>query len=298
MAAPGSEYSRRPCVYFSADAGARRPELVGGEFACMNELADEVPLPTSFCLTALSPDDLLPAETDDLRRVLAGAYARLQAITGQPDPRLVVRRSTGGPLPQPSTAPSFLDVAGLNRLTDAVHEVLRWPAPTRVLDPRLPPAALGGRGRSGVLVQVLVPAEVTAQVGPSAPGAGTRRGTDPVPSGRPDPDPLIGVRAAWGLGEGLHDEETPADTYLFTENLRLLQQRIAKKDWMTVLAEGAVMSVQVPARLRLVTCLDEEQARRVSSLYLHVRQRLRRDVRMSVASLAGDLVPIACAPVS
>jgi hypothetical protein len=65
---------------------------------------------------------------------------------------------------------------------------------------------------------------------------------------------------------------------------------------MTVLSEGAVMSVQVPARLRLVTCLDEEQARRVSTLYLHVRRRLRREVRMHVAALAGDLVAVSCAP--
>ncbi|KXK58196.1 hypothetical protein AWW66_31180 [Micromonospora rosaria] len=297
MAVRGSEYSRRSCVYWPLDRGARVPELVGAEFACLSGLVDDVPVPTAFCVTALSPHDLLPAETDDLWSLLDAAHTRMQKITGEVEPRLVVRRGGGGPLPQVSDPPTILDAIGLDGLAEAVHEVLTWPAATRVTDPRLPPEALGGRGRSAVLVQALLPAEVSARVGLHRSASSTgRSGPDaPVP-GRPDPDALIGVRAAWGLGEGLGDEETPADTYLFTENLRLIQQRIARKDRMTVFSDGAVLKAQVPARQRLVSCLDEQQARRVSALYQHVRQRLRHDVRMSVVSVAGDLVAVSCVP--
>ncbi|KXK63831.1 hypothetical protein AWW66_01240 [Micromonospora rosaria] len=283
------------------DRGARERDLVGDEMACLSGLADELPVPPAFCMTALSPYDLLAGELDELWALLTTAYARMQTIAGQSEPRLVVRRSRCDLSPVAGMPPTFLNIVGLDGLAAAVHEVLAWPAPTRSTDPRLPPEALGGRGRSAVLVQLLVPAEAAVRVGPrprdplaATPTSTTGTGSAAPVRAAPVDHAVISVRATWGLGEGIADGATPADVHLFDHDLRLLHHEVADKEWMTVLADGGVDNVRVPTRLRRAGSLDLRDARRAATLYLRARQRLGRDVWLNVAAADGDLTAVAC----
>lgn len=289
MQAPPADFSRAPRLYWLADPGAENdtesaaapklvcdPELVGDEVACLGRLAPQIRVPAGFCMTALSPHDLLPQEIDALWSMLTTAYSRLQDVSGQPEPRLVVRRSVCVGQTNMARPPTFVNIVGIDGLAASVYEMLAWPAPARSREPDLDPHALGGRGRSAVLVQLLTPAEATAQ----ARGVGR--------------DGDVEIRATWGLGAHLSEPATPADTYRYDRELRLVHREIAGKERMTVLSDGGVVDVFVPRRLRKEPCLADSEAPRIADLYDRARRLLGAALTVTVSLVDGDLVAVSC----
>jgi pyruvate,water dikinase len=270
-------------------------ELVGGKVANLSRLAAEYRVPPGFCLSIRSYDrwapglreqDLLPPEC---RAQLQTAYAELARRCGAEQPSAAVRSSA---VDEDGRAASFagqyetyLNRVGAEEVERAVRDCWASMRSERVREYRRRYGLPLDRGQLAVLVQQLVPADVSAVVFSADPVSGDRE--------------VVVVNASWGLGESIVGGTVSPDAYQVRKaDLQVVERRIADKERMTVLVPGGTGEVGVPRFLRTQPALDEAQLAELARLALALEAYWGWPVDAECAFKGGELYLLQCRPIT
>ena len=278
------------------------PSVVGGKIANLSRLAANHRVPPGFALTTMAseealrsravPDTNSASETpfpSALYDQLSDAYRRLADLSQAPELSVAVRSSALG---EDSTAASFagqhdtnLNVVGEEAIANAV--VRCWASVSN-------PHALEYRRQQGlpvdslkiaVLVQQLVPSDVSAVV----------FGANPV-SGNRD---VVMINASWGLGESVVGGTVSPDMYVVRKgDLAVVSSQVAQKTRMTVLVQGGTREVEVPRRLQSEPSINDDQAVGMARLAVDLENTMGWSVDVECAYHAGKLYLLQCRPVT
>src|SRR5688500_18315178 len=244
-------------ILWLGDSDCQDVLLVGGKAANLSRLAADFCVPPGFCVTSdvhkaasgggnTQDTTTVPAM---LRDEMAAAYAELARRCKTDEPAVAVRSSGVG---EDSSSAAFagvhetyLNVRGSLQVVQSVG---------RCWESAYSPTALLYRSRQGigdeqiriaVLVQQLIPAEVSAVVFSANPVTGSR-------------DEVM-INASWGLGESIVGGTVTPDTFVVRKPGVIVLRDIADKECMTVLAEEGTREAEVPAEMRHAPALTDEQ---------------------------------------
>lgn len=262
------------------------PAVVGAKAANLSRLAAAFRVPPGFAIPARSALETPPPE---FWPPVFEAYRTLAASLGDPQPAVAVRSSA---VDEDGDAASFagqhatvLGVRGEDALRAAVLEVLAS---------AVTPAALAYRSahnlpaediRIAVLVQQLVPAEVSAVAFSQNVVAH-------------DPDEVV-INASWGLGDPIVSGEVTPDTYLVSAlEFAVLRRDLADKPVMRVRTPGGVATLAVPPQLRRAPALADTQAVAIARLACDLERRMGRPVDVECAYAGGELFLLQCRPIT
>lgn len=276
--------------------------VVGGKVANLSRLAASHRVPPGFCLTtaafdraleagastdvALSPGPSLPST---LHHQLTDAYRRLADLCQMPEPSVAVRSSATD---EDSSTASFagqhetyLNVVGAEALAEAVVRCWASASSPRALEYRRQQGLPAEVVKIAVLVQQLVPADVSAVV----------FGANPVTGNRDE----VVINASWGLGESVvGGTATPDTTVVRKEDLTVASRQIAQKRRMTVLVPGGTREVDVPRLLHTQSSINDDQAVEMAHLAVGLEKTMGWPVDIECAYHAGQLYLLQCRPVS
>jgi len=267
--------------------------MVGGKVASLSVLAADYRVPSGFCLTTLAFDrwttDVAERPPDHIRGALAEAYVGLAARCGVTDPRVAVRSSAvdedGRSASFAGQYETYLNIVGVDAVVEAVvrcRESLRSP---RVLEYRRKNGLSLEQIRLAVLVQQLVPSDVSAVMFTA----------NPVTRDRGE----ILINASWGLGESIVGGTVTPDTFVVRKvDMAVVSRQIAQKERMTVSVPGGTREVEVPRFLRAQPVLDDSQLQEMASLGLSLEARLGFPVDVECAYHSGTLFLLQCRPIT
>jgi phosphoenolpyruvate synthase/pyruvate phosphate dikinase len=288
--------ARRPAVKSASnilwlgESAARDLSLVGGKTANLSLLTAKYPVPPGFCLTTDAFDkwtggDLPPA----LYGELVAAYRKLADLCGVAELGVAVRSSAvdedGAAASFAGQHESYLNVAGAEAVAGAVVRCWASARTERAVEYRRQKGLGLDSVRLAVLVQRLVPADVSAVVFSMNPVTGSQN--------------EILINANWGLGESLVGGTVTPDAYVVNrEELALSECRISEKRRMTVAVSGGTREVEVPGFLRDQASLSEEQAVEIARLALALEKEMGWPVDLECAYAGGRLFLLQCRPVT
>lgn len=276
--------------------GCHDPRFVGGKAANLSLLAADYRVPPGFCIPpaafAEAGMDVWTPETEAGERLGAlveSAYAALSERTGTPEPGVAVRSSgideDGQSASLAGLHDTFLNVSGAHPIVDAALRCLASAFSDRAvayrrdrgIDERAPGLA--------VLVQHLVPADVSA-VAFSA---------DPITG---DTSRIV-INANWGLGESVASGTVTPDTFVLSKDtLEMADATVSAKERMTVPVPGGIREVGVPKMMRSSPCLDESRAAEIGKLAVSLEQHLGYPVDVECAFKGDALYLLQCRPVT
>ena len=273
------------------------PELIGGKGANLCRLAGTHPVPPAFCLTVAAYDlwataqpeaalDVFPAE---LYPQLASAYTSLAERLGVAQASVAVRSSAadedGATSSFAGLHETYLNVVGCEAVARAVVNCWASARSPRALAYRRRRGLTVDQIRMAVVVQQLVPADVSVVAFSAHPVTGERG--------------EILINATWGLGESLVSGTVTPDTYVIDKAALAVRSRhIGAKQTMTILAPGGTAEVPVPADRRSQTSLSDAQLAEVARLVLTLEQQTGRPVDVECAYNGGELLLLQCRPIT
>jgi phosphoenolpyruvate synthase/pyruvate phosphate dikinase len=274
---PATLTSRSHVLWFE-DPAAADPRRAGGKAAALAVLASRHPVPPGFVVTDGTPDD-----------AVAAAYDQLAALAATTDPVVAVRSSaTDEDGLQASFAgqhETLLGVQGAAEVLEAIAACRASGRSSRALAYRHANGLAAPIAELPVLVQLLVPADSAAvafSVNPVAPLAGE-----------------VLVNAAFGLGESIvGGTVTPDEWAVARPSLTVRRRTIADKRRMTVRAPGGSREVDVPAPLRRLPSLGDEQARAAAALAVRLERELGVPVDLELAWSGGEIHLLQCRPIT
>jgi pyruvate,water dikinase len=268
--------------------------LVGGKVASLSRLAAAYPVPPGFCVTTKALErwterDGLHVPEDSVRDALIHAYRALAEHCGTHEPRVAVRSSA---VDEDGTAASFagqyetyLNVSGIHDVVKAVGRCRASLRSIRVAEYRRMNGLSTDNVRLAVLVQQLVPADVSAVM----------FSANPVTHDRGE----IVINASWGLGESIvGGTVTPDMISIRKSDLAVVSYHVAEKRRMTVSVPGGTEEVDVPTFLRRRAALDKPQLREMALLALSLEDRHQWPVDVECAYHGGKLYLLQCRPVT
>lgn len=270
--------------------------LVGGKGATLCHLAAMYRVPPAFCLTATAFKDGLPADGDtnpalsnELRGQVAVAYAQLSAICGHVDVPVAVRSSAvdedGRSLSFAGQHATCLNVSGLAAVTQAIHICWASARSEHALAYRQRQGLSTGAIGMAVLVQQLIPADISAVVFSANPVSGNQA-------------ELI-INASWGLGESIVSGAVTPDTWVIHKgDLTVVDAQLADKQTMTVPTPGGTGSRPVPRWLRTQPSLTAEQCLEVAQLAMQLESNMGWPVDLECAYRNGLLYLLQCRPIT
>ncbi|HEV2057977.1 MAG TPA: PEP/pyruvate-binding domain-containing protein [Solirubrobacteraceae bacterium] len=279
LSPPTSPAASPPILWFE-DAAAADPAHAGGKAAALATLACRLPVPDGF-VVAGTPDDATVEE----------AYVRLAERAGTDEPLVAVRSSAAD---EDGLASSFagqhetiLGVRGIDQVLDAIAACRASAHTERALHYRRANGLARPSGPLPVLVQLLVPADAAAVV----------FSVSPVMAGGMAREVL--VNAAFGLGESIvGGTVTPDEWALDRPSLHITRRTISDKRRMTVRAPGGSREVDVPAPLRRLPSISDEQARAAARLAIDLERELGFAVDLELAWTGDDLHLLQCRPIT
>jgi pyruvate,water dikinase len=270
-----------PFVAWLGDDPAHDPALVGGKAAALSRLAAAYAVPPGFAVTTRA--DRGP----ETRAAVEEAYAELARRAGEADPRVAVRSSAvgedGADASFAGQYETFLNVAGSDALWAAISRCWDAAGSVRVREYRDARGAAGGG--VGVLVQLLVAADVSAVV----------FSADPV-RGRRD---VVVVNASWGLGESIVGGTVTPDTVVVRRSdLSVAERHVAEKERMTVPAEHGTREIAVPALLRRRAAVSDAQAAELARLAVALEGETGRPVDVEAAYRGEEVYVLQARPIT
>ncbi len=267
--------------------------LTGGKAANLSKLAASHRVPPGFCLTT-SAFDMWKSQgasgvPGDLGSQLAQAYKELAERCGQENPRVAVRSSA---VDEDGTSVSFagqydtyLNITGAEAVVNAVLRCWDSVNNERALDYRRQQGLNTDGVSLAVLVQELVPADVSGIVFSANPVTGSR-------------DESM-INANWGLGESIVGGLVTPDTYVVrNSDLEILDSQISDKTRMTVSVEGGTAEVDVPMEIRYKPSLSDQQVSEMVGLALRLQNSMGWPVDVECAFQGGDLYLLLCRPIT
>jgi pyruvate,water dikinase len=275
--------------------------LLGGKASNLCHLAAEYQVPPGFCLTAVAFDHALTkglvADEDsppaplpsELYEELVRAYRRLGERCGLDAPSVAVRSSA---LDEDGPGASFagqhetyLNVVGAEAVAEAVARCWASARSPRALEYRRRQGLPLEGVRIAVLVQQLIPADVSSVVFSANPVTGSG-------------DEVM-INASWGLGESIVGGTVTPDTYVVRKtDIRIVSRQVAEKRKMTVMVPGGTREVSVPRFLRAQPTLKDNQAVEMARLAVALEERMGHPVDVECAVHAGDLYVLQCRPIT
>ncbi|MCL4863935.1 MAG: hypothetical protein KJZ93_31295 [Caldilineaceae bacterium] len=269
--------------------------LVGGKGANLCHLAAAYRVPPAFCLTASAFEHWRCQDADgaatfppELAAPLATAYLRLGEVCGTPQPRVAVRssaRDEDGQLASfAGQHATYLNIVGVESVAAAILACWRSAQAPHAIEYRRH-WGLSEEVAMAVLVQQLIPADVSAVVFSANPITGNRE------------ECLI--NASWGLGESLVGGNVTPDTYMVRKADLVIQQRqIADKVCMTVPAANGAREIAVPRWLRRQPALSEDQIVEMARLAIMLEATMGWPVDVECAYRHGELHLLQCRPIT
>lgn len=280
-----SDYSQPP-IRWLGEADCCDPAQVGGKAGNLGLLARKYPVPAGFCLAA---DALARHRQADYQASILLAYATLEGLVGEPEPSVAVRSS--GVDEDGSTASfagqyeTFLNVRGGGGVLAAVERCLQSAFAPRVLDYRLQNDLNSTEIRLAVLVQQLVPADVSAVIFSANPVNGRR-------------DEIV-ITASWGLGESVVGGTVTPDTYTIRHHSAAhITAQISDKERMTVPAPAGTTEVPVPRLLRRQRTLTDGQLLEMAQMAIALEDEMGYAVDLECAWHRGKLFLLQCRPIT
>jgi phosphoenolpyruvate synthase/pyruvate phosphate dikinase len=270
--------------------------LVGGKAANLALLAQRYRVPSGFCVTAdMGAATVVSADTgatllpESVRTRILAAYEQLAAQEGIAEPRVAVRSSAAD---EDGSAASFagqhetyLNITGGDAVVAAVARCLASAHSERAAAYRQLHGLTPGAVRIAVLVQLLVPANVSAVVFSANPITGDRQ--------------QVLINANWGLGESIVGGTVTPDSYVVRKwDGSLLSRQIAEKRRMTIAVPGGTEEVDVPRLLRLQPTLNEMQAAAMARLAISLEETMGWPVDIECALRGDDLSLLQCRPIT
>ena len=268
--------------------------MVGGKVASLSRLAAAYRVPPGFCVTTAvlaQWEDGTVALTPrrHVREALADAYQGLGARCGADDPRVAVRSSAvdedGRSASFAGQYETFLNVSGIDAVIEAVGRCRSSLQSPRVVEYRRNVGLSADNMRLAVLVQQLVPSDVSAVMFTANPVSGNR-------------DEIV-INASWGLGESIVDGTVTPDTFFVRKSdLAIVSRHVAEKRHMTVSIPGGTDKVEVPKFLRTQAVLDEAQIHEMALLGISLEARHGWPVDVECAYHARSLYLLQCRPIT
>jgi phosphoenolpyruvate synthase/pyruvate phosphate dikinase len=257
-------------VLWLGEEAAASERRVGGKAAALSRLARAYAVPRGFVL----PPGIDPAAASE-------AYASLGM------PPVAVRSSAvdedGTTHAFAGIYETFLNVVGREALVDAVRRCREAARSRRVLEYRR--AAGLEDGELAVLVQELVPADLSAVAFTADPISGDRD--------------VVVVEGSYGLGESIvGGTVTPDEIVVAKDPLGVREYTISSKERMTVLAPGGTREVDVPALLRNRPAFTSDQALDVARLAISLERDLGRPVDVECSFRGGALFLLQARPIT
>jgi pyruvate,water dikinase len=258
--------------------------LVGGKAANLAKLANQFRVPPGFVI----PQPSVP------QSVIRDAYQRLGDLIGEAQLAVAVRSSATD---EDSAAAAFagqyesyLNIIGADAVCDAVELCWRSASAERVVEYRRQHGLATQAHHLAVLVQALVPADVSAVV----------FSANPVTQSRQE----IIVNASWGLGESIVGGTVTPDTFVVKADhtlrhpTQIITSQIADKTTMTVRSANGTQAVRVPTLLRTRPSIQAEEVLEMAQLALDLQATLGYPVDVECAYATGKLYLLQCRPIT
>lgn len=291
----------RPGIVWLEDALCRDASIVGAKAANLSRLAAHCTIPSGFCITGTAFDvatasgsrsagPMPPAlQGPGLDNEVVGAYQTLGELCGVASPAVAVRSSAmdedGGDASFAGQHETYLNVVGSDAVLEAIRRCWTSAFTPRALEYRHRRGCERERIHAAVLVQRMVPADVSAVAFTADPVTGS-------------PQEVL-INASWGLGESIVGGTVMPDTYRVRKaDLTVTAVEIADKRRMTVGTAQGSLEVDVPRFLRAQPALDEEQALEVARLGISLEAEMGRPVDIECAYKYGRLFVLQCRPIT
>jgi phosphoenolpyruvate synthase/pyruvate phosphate dikinase len=281
----------RSDVLWLGEVECHETRHVGGKAAQLSRLAERWNISPGFSVTAAAFQqargmDRLPEPT---RAAIERAYADLGARVGQPTPPVAVRSSA---IDEDGHVASFagqhetiLNVVGIDAVMAAIEACWESFRTERALAYRERNGLTLDDIRLSVLVQLMVPADVSGVV----------FSIDPVTGDRS----RAMVTASWGLGESIVGGAVTPDTWVVSRDKpEIVEHLLGEKRRMTVAVPGGVRDVDVPRLLRQQPSLTSEQVREVVDLAVALEREMGWPVDVEFAFAGGRLYLLQCRPIT
>ena len=284
-------------VRWLGEPGGDDLALVGGKAANLSRLAATQHVPPGFSLTTRAFEAARTASPvggallvpDSVRREIAAAYSELSGRVGQDAAPVAVRSSAvdedGAATSFAGQHETYLNVVGADAVIAAVERCWASARSERTLAYRRQHGLAVDGVCLAVLVQLLVPADVSGVAFSANPLTGSR-------------DEVV-VNASFGLGESIVGGTVTPDTYVVRKrNLAVLRRAPGDKARMTVLVPDGTAEVDVPRLLRRRPALDDRQAAEIARLVLALEAAMGWPVDVEFAFRGGELFLLQCRPIT
>ena len=261
--------------------------LVGGKAANLSRLARMYHrVPDGFSLPVTLMDGVHPL---DLQNEITYAISELMACHSLPDFIAAVRSSA---VDEDGTMASFagqhetyLNIVGAEAIIQAVTRCWESARSDRALEYRRQQGLSVQRPQIAVLVQQLIPADVSAVVFSANPVTGNRA--------------EVIINASWGLGESIVGGTVTPDTFVVRKSdLAITHRIIVDKQRMTVSAPGGTREVEVPGFLRKQSALADEQIMEMARLAITLESTMEYAVDVECACAGSELYLLQCRPIT
>jgi pyruvate,water dikinase len=261
--------------------------LVGGKAANLSRLARMYHrVPDGFSLPVTLMDGVHPL---DLQNEITYAISELMACHSLPDFIAAVRSSAvdedGATASFAGQHETYLNIVGADEIIQAVTRCWESARSDRALEYRHQQGLSVQRPQIAVLVQQLIPADVSAVVFSANPVTGNRA--------------EVIINASWGLGESIVGGTVTPDTFVVRKSdLEITHRIIVDKQRMTVSAPGGTREVEVPGFLRKQSALADEQIMEMARLAIALESTMEYAVDVECACAGGELYLLQCRPIT
>jgi pyruvate,water dikinase len=267
------------------DVAAHDSRLTGGKAAALSRLAAAFRVPPGFVLTTTA----FERSPELTVAILEVAYTRLGHVVGSEAPRVAVRSSAvdedGAATSFAGQHETYLNLVGVEEVVAAVARCWESARSERALDYRLHHGLDASAPTLAVLVQQLVPADVSAVVFSANPLTGAR-------------DEVV-INASWGLGESIVGGTTTPDTIVLRRpDLEVIGRTVGEKRRMTVSVPGGTREVEVPALLRSQLAVSDEQIAAMARLAIALEETVGHPVDVECAIAGGELFLLQSRPIT
>lgn len=274
-------------IRWLGDDDCHEMAIVGGKAASLSRLASLHSVPPGFAIPALpAVHSPLP---DELVRAIGDAYRALGERCGVAEMAVAVRSSAvgedGAEASFAGQHDTYLNIRGADAVVHAVVRCAQSAASAEALAYRKQQGLPLDDLRSAVLVQELVPSEVSAVV----------FSANPVTRSREE----VVINSNWGLGESIVGGGMTPDTFLVSKHgFEVSQREIALKVRMTVLTDTGTTDVEVPAALQMKPSLDDAQIREMAQLAVVLERAIGQPVDIECAIARNVLHLLQCRPIT
>lgn len=274
-------------IHWLGEEPCHRESLVGGKAASLSRLASVHEVPPGFALAAVPAAG--HSVENRLTEALCHAYRRLADRCGTTDLAVAVRSSA---LDEDGTDASFagqhdtyLNIRGTEALVDAVRRCVLSASSAEALAYRHQRGLPVDDVRMAVLVQQLVPSDVSAVVFSANPITGSR-------------DEIM-INSNWGLGESIVSGTTTPDTFVVEKRgLRVTSRDIASKARMTFMTDIGTVERDVPDSLQHVQSLTDDEILEVALLAVTLERTAEFPVDVECAFATNTLYLLQCRPIT